>query len=806
MNNLRRIEQLSVQEHEPASSTGVSYYWFVGDGLNAPDELLPAWGLPSRDRKLRSLYRGVYAWIAQAAVASVAKKVKQTPWQVSGGRNLAAYFQSVLQDADFGDGWGMFLTRVLLDFLTCDYGAYIELIGAGKSDSALRGRVLGIAHLDSLRCQPTGNIEYPVVYWSRRTGKMHRLHYTRVLRLVDMADGDENRFGCGLSALSRAVSALAQQTGAQQYVAEMLNDQPPAGIFYNRGMTQAQWGAAYDAYAAQKRTGYKGFMQISGTDPALGGEILKFAAAPEGFDFGLYTEIAVNVFAAAFGIDRQDIWPLTGRMAGTATQSDILNEKARGMMFGDILQTLERALNTRVLPPSLEFSFQPKDEDGDQQRANRLQAVVNIAADLKTRVGLPQLQVLQFLAAQSDDLRDVLTDASGELVELPDDDVQDTPAEITETDAANQTAADAAIAQDDEPQQKAIPADGSGRYAVIGYFEDTAPITRIQDVLRGLLKADGVNWIEPDTFHVTLAYIEDGLLADVQSALPTDPVAFPVLVDGLRVFDAPNGYAIHLTLRKSGELMAAQASLAQNIQQTDAVLSAFSNSDDYQPHITLAYSPEPVEPFNITPFPLVLKRIEVSDDAHAPVVTQHLKAIQATRLDFESDFADAVTAAQADEVSRRRFGIILRALIAKYGRAAYRDGLAAGGVEELDADDQAAVAQLTLEQSVFVTAFANAIFDGAGYTPEARAAIWYNKSINPFYYAGLRSADRNGLYEWVLGDTEHCDDCLRLAGQKHRYRDWYRKGLIPQASILQCGGFQCRCRLVKTTGAAVGSF
>ena len=88
---------------------------------------------------------------------------------------------------------------------------------------------------------------------------------------------------------------------------------------------------------------------------------------------------------------------------------------------------------------------------------------------------------------------------------------------------------------------------------------------------------------------------------------------------------------------------------------------------------------------------------------------------------------------------------------------------------------------------------------------ENKPATWFNKSIMPLYQAGRLSADRNGLYEWLLGRTEeHCRSCLAAVGQRHRLKDWYRVGAIPQADLLECKGFNCDCKFQKASGRARG--
>jgi len=192
------------------------------------------------------------------------------------------------------------------------------------------------------------------------------------------------------------------------------------------------------------------------------------------------------------------------------------------------------------------------------------------------------------------------------------------------------------------------------------------------------------------------------------------------------------------------------------------------------------------------------------------------KAIQATRIEFELEMEALLLSARAENgIDRRTLANRLRTAIRKFGEMAYRDGLESGGVEKpedepLDPEDLAEVNRLAAEQSGFVTNFGAEVFDKKALSDgqaQRRPAMWYRKSIHPFFMAGLASADKNGMYEWQLGQTEeHCSDCLRLNGQRHRLRDWYRKNLIPRSDKLECGGFECDCRLVKVQGRAQGSF
>jgi hypothetical protein len=74
-------------------------------------------------------------------------------------------------------------------------------------------------------------------------------------------------------------------------------------------------------------------------------ESIPFAQTPEKFDFTKYVDLDVNSIALGLGVDRQELWELAGTFAWAAALSlRILAQKAEGKAYGDLLQTLERAV------------------------------------------------------------------------------------------------------------------------------------------------------------------------------------------------------------------------------------------------------------------------------------------------------------------------------------------------------------------------------------------------------------------------------------------------------------------------------
>lgn len=624
-----RARQQSIQDL-PDAQRGETLYTFFA--MTQRGFILPPCATREREKKLREHDRHEYNLLWQGATAGIIKKLSSVDWEIRstsvGNEDQAAYWQDVLRHANFGRGWGDFIKKGARDFLRQDGGWYFEIIAPGTPTAEPTGAVAGIAYLDSLRCFPTGDPDYPVVYFSR-LGEYHLLHRSRVVHIVDMPDGDESNPGYGLCALSRSISLVQRQILMGRYVEQNLDDNPPPGIMATN-IPRNEIDAAVKLYKDQQSNDSRPFwgkqLWVHHVDPTIKPELnpISFAQPPEKFSWRDYMEIDVNALALALGIDKQEIWELGSGSLGSGAQSQVLAAKARGKTFGDLLASIERAIND-ILPDDFVFEFKFRDPEEDKEKAALAQSY---AQTLQTIGGnLTQDEARQLLANQIEAIRDVITTPDGKLKPL----------------------------------------------------NTSAPAPQV--------------------------------VAEDNSSLDTN---------------AP------------------------------------------------------------------------------PSQSFRAKDYQATRLEFERNFGDLVRAARADDVTRRRFGIVLRAQLRRLGSMAYRDGLRQGGVivttdEGLDSEDLLEIQSWASEQSVYVTNFGNELFKKGISDAEVqnRIQMWANKSLESIYQKGLVSADKNGMYQWVLGRTEeHCRDCLTLNGQIHRLRHYVKSGWLPKSSDLKCKGFMCDCKLV----------
>jgi hypothetical protein len=217
-------------------------------------------------------------------------------------------------------------------------------------------------------------------------------------------------------------------------------------------------------------------------------------------------------------------------------------------------------------------------------------------------------------------------------------------------------------------------------------------------------------------------------------------------------------------------------------------------------------TPEQVEPLQApeetaAPTPDNEEEIIVSDTGKALVMTQ---------LAFMDTFNRALQMAKSGTIGKRAVRAMLRSELVAQGRKAYIDGLTEGGAEPtIDKEGERIIGRWRARQLPFVNEFVDRLFAGeiSDSQLQLKAQMWINKSINPLYYAGLERGNTKQGYMWVVDPAkEHCKTCLRLNGQVHKLKDYISRGLLPQSPALECGGWQCGCKLVKSNLPARGRF
>jgi len=335
------------------------------------DSIIPSWWSEARDIALRDFMLRPNNDILIGAVSSMIKKFKAMNWSIKGPERVINRYQRVLTTAEFWQGWAFWLGKILYDYLTQDKGAFSEIIGGGDPTGIIEGPVLGLAHLDSRFCQLTGDIEYPVIFNNPKTENAHLLHTTRVAHFVDMPSPAEGMYNTGFCAVSRVIGSSEILLKINKYKNEKLDDLPEAGLLIFNNVLPKKWEDSKADYNREtRRLGqehWRNVMTMFNLDPAkpASADFISFANLPDAFNELESTNIYINILALAFGVDTREFWPLSGGSLGTASESEIMHQKARGKGVGEIISMIERILNWKILPDSATFAFDFKDDQED---------------------------------------------------------------------------------------------------------------------------------------------------------------------------------------------------------------------------------------------------------------------------------------------------------------------------------------------------------------------------------------------------------------------------------------------------------
>lgn len=431
-------EQYSVRQFSPGAWGG---FMGGGDALGfiwpRKSDLIPPWGTLECDIMLRQMHYTQHNSLVGSAVQVFIEKFLSIPHEISGGRNLTFQWQDILAESEFGEGYDVLVGKGLVDYLTLNRGWFMELVSYGDPSTPIKegAKILGINHLDAMRITFTGNREWPYLYLSEWSDGLHKMHYTRVIRVVRQPSPNTLMYGMGKAALYDAITVANSQVLLGKHQNELLSDLPPSGVVIFNNVKSEEVATAMRQFDYERvRDGqnvYRAPLQMSSKDPSQPATVtfVPMSTVPENFDYKQYMDIHVNLTALAFGLDPQDLWPLTSSSMGSGQQSKVLAVKADvrgpGFLASSILTPV---WNFRVFPRSMEWKYKAQNPEQDRQTADIAQVWVNT---LNTAQFLSNDEKRGVAANQIPAFADEIMDEQGQ-VRLFDDDPK-TPEQVTAT-------------------------------------------------------------------------------------------------------------------------------------------------------------------------------------------------------------------------------------------------------------------------------------------------------------------------------------------------------------------------------------
>jgi hypothetical protein len=370
-----------------------------------------------------------------SAVARTATKFAAHGFTIKDSQDSArrvAASQELLTHADGGQGWVAFAEKVMQDLLTTDNGIFIRIrraddevvtvkaaalpYGAAKQTfdeakltrSSPGAKIVGLYHLDSLRCQRTGNLTYPVRY-QPLMGSPQLLRWDQVLMYADQPSPRAELLGVGFCATSRAYKTIATIAGLRQLLHEFVTGGGANKLVFIGGISEKTLQGLVQAGLSEAQA--KGFVYylsailgaIPSDTPVTISEVL-LKSLPQGFDPKQILDDAYLIYANAIGVPVQDIQPLSGQGLGTGKQTEVLQDASRGVGIAAFLKWWQQTVSNRVLPATTELTF----DDEHDLRDQKLRAEVRglRATERATRITSQEITpaIAQQLAADDGDL------------------------------------------------------------------------------------------------------------------------------------------------------------------------------------------------------------------------------------------------------------------------------------------------------------------------------------------------------------------------------------------------------------------
>lgn len=357
---------------KPDRKQGVfaSIYWWVKEArLSAPVYQVDS---RARDRWLSEF------WKREAHLAGVINSVvsidKNRAWAITGGRNQVNRYTQMLRYAEAGQGWRYYINQQAQAYYATDIGGITELGREGRN-----GPVRALYTLDSTLCRLTGNFQKPLHYDNTKEDWTAEDFF----RVVSMPSFREEHYGLGFCAVSRVLEMAKLMIAVYEHDQEMLGARSPTGLLLLQGITQDQWEAAMAARSEElsaREQNWFGSVAVLATegDATPDAKLVALSQLPTGFDIEKTTNLLMYCYALCLGYDPIEFWPVQAGALGRGRETELQHEKATGKGGADFMLSFQDRLQM-VLPETITFEFEQRDEKGMVLEAQVYQAWANVA-------------------------------------------------------------------------------------------------------------------------------------------------------------------------------------------------------------------------------------------------------------------------------------------------------------------------------------------------------------------------------------------------------------------------------------------
>lgn len=300
---------------------------------------------------------------------------KNRGWRLIGGRNQVIRFTDIMhsfQAAPGLVGWRPSIAFSSQSFWGTDLGTIIELGREGR-DGPLRA----LYTVDPTVCTLTGDHSLPLKYTSGKTKSAVEWRSDDFLRIASLPSTDEKMYGLGYCAVSRCIELSVLMIAIYEHDKEKLSARAAKGLLLLKGISRKNWETAMefrDADLDAEGMDYYGAIAvIASMAQSVDAKMIALSELPQSFNLREWMDMLMFGYALCWGYDASEFWPVQFGALGRGTETEIQHEKATGKGKLDFPLGFQEQLQ-QVLPKTLQFEFDQRDEKGDLIHAQVNQA------------------------------------------------------------------------------------------------------------------------------------------------------------------------------------------------------------------------------------------------------------------------------------------------------------------------------------------------------------------------------------------------------------------------------------------------
>lgn len=400
---------------------------------------LPRYWSPQRDWVLSNTPKKEDMWGSAVAIATTRFAAHGfTIKDSTDSQRKVSASQELLKRADGGQGWVTFAQKIMRDLLTTDNGVFIAIRRDGDDVMQIRvkeqtiagaqtagyadakvtignpgAKITGLYHLDSLRCIRTGNLAYPLRYYSVQ-GWQQIYRWDQVLMYADQPSPRAEHFGVGECAASRAYHTIAKLSAMEQLVYENLTGGGANKLVFLQGINDPTLQAILNSGKADAQS--RGLVYYLGTilgaipsDTPITSVEIRLKELLTNFVPKDERDNGYLIYANAIGVPVQSIQPLSGQGLGTGTQTVVLDDQASGQgALPAFLKWWEQTVSDRVLPKTTELTFTDENDLRDQKLRAEVQKLRADTRSVMINDGTISPAMSRQMAVDSEDIDEEL--------------------------------------------------------------------------------------------------------------------------------------------------------------------------------------------------------------------------------------------------------------------------------------------------------------------------------------------------------------------------------------------------------------